>query len=179
VPVINAGDGAGEHPTQTLVDLYTISQNLGRLDGVKVAMVGDLRYGRTVHSLLPALRTMGGDAVAVPAPGLELPDDLGASVPTVSLDVAARTCDVLYVTRIQEERLPDTQSYAKLKGMLRVDAALLKKTKSKAIVLHPLPRVDEISRDVDALPSAKYFDQARNGVVVRMAILDSILGETA
>ncbi len=178
IPVVNAGDGAGEHPTQTLLDLYTMRQNLGNLKGRKVAVMGDLRYGRTVHSLVPALHDLGASVVAVPAPGLELPDDVGnGRVDTATLEDAATDCDVLYVTRVQKERMSATES-ASGSGRLVVNGDLLSRTHSKAIVMHPLPRVDEISVDVDSLPSAKYFEQARNAVPVRMSVLAHILGES-
>lgn len=175
VPVVNAGDGAGEHPTQTLLDLYTMRRNLGRLDGIQVAVMGDLRYGRTVHSLVPALRRLGADVVQVPAPGLELPDDVDA--PQVDLETAAAESDVLYVTRVQKERMSMAET-DRAKGRLVVDGDLLGRTASKAIVMHPLPRVDEIAVDVDSLASAKYFEQARNAVPVRMAVLAHLLGAT-
>lgn len=175
VPIINAGDGPGEHPTQTLVDLYTMNKHCGRMAGLSVGLVGDLRYGRTVHSLVPALLRMGAKPVSVAAPGLELPKDLAARCPAVTLTDAAATCDVLYVTRIQKERFPDAASYDAVKGQYRIDAKLLADTASKAVVLHPLPRIDEIATDVDALPAAKYFDQARSGVPVRMAVLAHFL----
>lgn len=170
VPVVNAGDGSGEHPTQTLVDLYTMQRHHGELTGLKVAVIGDLRHGRTVHSLVPALRTMGAEVVAVPVGGLELPKPLGP-VPRMDLEGAAADCDVLYVTRVQRERLPGRASVAEY----RVDADLLERTGSRAIVLHPLPRVDELGTDLDGTPAAKYFEQAQNGVPVRMAVLASLL----
>lgn len=176
VPVVNAGDGPGEHPTQTLVDLYTMRKERGTLDGLRVGLVGDLKFGRTVHSLVPALKRVGGTAVAVAAPGLELPKALAGEVATATLEEAAATCDVLYVTRVQKERFAEASEYEKVKGAFVVDAALLQRTRSKAIVMHPLPRVDEVAADVDALPAAKYFDQARNGVPVRMAVLATLLG---
>ncbi len=176
VPVVNAGDGPGEHPTQTLLDLYTMRKERQTLAGLRVALVGDLKFGRTVHSLVPALRRVGGSVVAVAAPGLDLPKAIGAGVDTATLEEAAATCDVLYVTRVQKERFADVAEYEKVKGAFVVDAALLKRTQSKAIVMHPLPRVDEVSADLDALPAAKYFDQARNGVPVRMAVLATLLG---
>ena len=174
IPVINAGDGAGEHPTQTLLDLYTIRRSLGRLDGIQVAVMGDLRYGRTVHSLVPALQRLGAKVVQVPAPGLPLPGDIGA-VPELDLEEAAASSDVLYVTRVQKERMDATSNEAANRRLI-VDGALLARTGSEAIVMHPLPRVDEIAVDVDSLPSAKYFEQARNAVPVRMAVLAHLLG---
>ncbi len=178
VPIVNAGDGPGEHPTQTLLDLYTMRKHKGKLAGLKVGLVGDLKHGRTVHSLVPALLRMGAKPVSVAAPGLELPKELAASCPVASLDEAAAECDVLYVTRVQKERFEDAKEYEAVKDHFRIDADLLRRTKSSAIVLHPLPRVDEIAADVDALPAAKYFDQARSGVPVRMAVLASLLETT-
>ena len=175
VPVVNAGDGAGEHPTQTLLDLFTMRRSLGRLDGIRVAVMGDLRYGRTVHSLVPALHRLGADVVQVPGAGLRLPD--GLDVDEVALESAAADCDVLYVTRVQKERIP--AEHRSDGPSLIVDGDLLRRTGSKAIVMHPLPRVDEIAVDVDSLPSAKYFEQARNAVPVRMAVLGHLLGDPA
>ncbi|HEX2065674.1 MAG TPA: aspartate carbamoyltransferase [Candidatus Thermoplasmatota archaeon] len=177
VPIVNAGDGPGEHPTQTLLDLYTMEACKGGIEDLEVALVGDLKFGRTVHSLVPALRRLGAHPVAVAAPGLELPPEAGPGIPSMGLEEAAATCDVLYVTRIQKERFPDAASYAKVKGSFRIDADLLRRTRSRAIVMHPLPRVDEVATDVDAHPAAKYFDQARNAVPVRMAVLSALLGE--
>ena len=178
VPIVNAGDGPGEHPTQTLLDLYTMRKHKGKLAGLKVGLVGDLKHGRTVHSLVPALLRLGAKPTSVAAPGLELPKELAASTPATSLDEAAADCDVLYVTRVQKERFDDAKEYEAVKDHFRIDAELLRRTKSNAIVLHPLPRVDEIAADVDALPAAKYFDQARSGVPVRMAVLASLLETT-
>ena len=175
VPVVNAGDGPGEHPTQTLLDIYTMRKEKGDVKGLTVGLVGDLRYGRTVHSLVPALQRLGAKAVQVAAPGLELPKPIAGDVPAMDLEEAARTCDVLYVTRVQKERFADAAEYEKVKDAFVVDADLLSKTKSRAIVMHPLPRVDEIPASLDARPAAKYFDQARNGVPVRMAVLANLL----
>ncbi|MFO1535433.1 MAG: aspartate carbamoyltransferase, partial [Thermoplasmatota archaeon] len=177
VPIVNAGDGPGEHPTQTLLDLYTMEACKGGIEGLEVALVGDLKFGRTVHSLVPALRRLGAHPVQVAAPGLELPAEVGKGMRSVGLEEAAATCDVLYVTRIQKERFPDAAAYERVKGSLRIDLDLLKRTRSRAIILHPLPRVDEIAPEVDAHPAAKYFDQARNAVPVRMAVLAALLGD--
>lgn len=179
IPVVNAGDGPGEHPTQTLLDLYTIRKAKGRIEGIKVALVGDLRFGRTVHSLVPALLRLGAIPVAVPAPGLGLPPALAAKVPQTTLEEAAGGCDVLYATRVQKERFEDAAHYEAAKGHLRIDADLLMRTRSHAIVMHPLPRVDEVDASVDATPAAKYFEQARNGVPVRMAVLASLLEDAS
>jgi aspartate carbamoyltransferase catalytic subunit len=175
VPIVNAGDGPGEHPTQTLLDLYTIEKEKGRIKGVRVGLVGDLLNGRTVHSLVPALKRLGAIPVAVAAPGLELPSNLGAGVEKASLDEAARSCDVLYVTRVQKERFLTPAAYEAVKGSFLIDLKLLERNHSQAIVLHPLPRVDEIHDEMDSSPAAKYFDQARNGLPVRMAVLAHLL----
>ncbi len=183
VPIVNAGDGAGEHPTQALLDLYTIRRERGGLDGLSVAMVGDLRYGRTVHSLAYALLPFKPSFVFC-APGeLALPDaitgDLKArGVPFAETDslAAALKADVVYMTRIQRERFPDPAAYERLKGAYVLTRALVAGHNPDALILHPLPRVDEIAVDVDDLPSAAYFRQAHNGMYVRMAILKLILG---
>lgn len=175
VPIINAGDGDGEHPTQTLLDLFTIRKAAGYIEGLKVAVVGDLKHGRTVHSLVPALERLGATVISVPAPGLDLPEGMSDSAQRADLEAAARDADVLYVTRVQRERFLDAEAYDAVRGSFLVDKDLLERTGSKATVLHPLPRVDEVAADVDALPAAKYFDQAKNGVPVRMAVLARLL----
>ncbi|MCE5295970.1 MAG: aspartate carbamoyltransferase [Euryarchaeota archaeon] len=183
-PVINAGDGAGQHPTQTLLDLFTIKKNKGKMDGLKVAMVGDLKYGRTVHSLAEALTMFGAELSFIAPPSLQMPKDTIKQIekmggkPKVSSkleDVIGET-DVLYVTRIQKERFPDLAEYQKVAGIYRVDMDSLREAKSDMIIMHPLPRLDEIAPEVDRTPHAKYFDQAFNGVPVRMALLNLILG---
>lgn len=183
-PVVNAGDGAGQHPTQTLLDLFTIAEARGSIDGARIALVGDLRYGRTVHSLTHALAFFDVEIALVSPPGLEMPPEALAAAKAAGLVVSAThrledvvpKVDVLYVTRIQKERFPDPQEYAKVAGSYRVDPALLREAKKDLVVLHPLPRVDEIDPAVDATPHARYFDQAFNGVPVRMALLDLLLG---
>lgn len=186
VPVINAGDGTGEHPTQALLDLYTMLQELGHIDGLRIALVGDLANGRTVHSLcrlLPLFRDVRLSLVSPPATRMrrdvldllrahgvayEESDDL--------IDVAGRV-DVLYQTRVQKERFADAGAYARARarGGYTVDRALMDILPSTAIVMHPLPRVDEIAVEVDADPRAAYFRQARNGLYVRMALLALLL----
>lgn len=183
-PVINAGDGAGSHPTQTLLDLFTMRNAKGSLDGLNIALVGDLKYGRTVHSLAEALTLFGAKLTLVAPESLQIPEDTfqhlkskGCSpVKTASLDDVISQADVLYVTRIQRERFPDPAEYAKVAGTYRIDNNILREAKSDMIVMHPLPRVDEIAPEVDNTPHAKYFEQAFNGVPVRMAILNAILG---
>jgi aspartate carbamoyltransferase catalytic subunit len=183
-PVINAGDGAGSHPTQTLLDLFTMRQAKGSLDNLNITLVGDLKYGRTVHSLAHALTKFGMNITLVAPESLRMPDYIidhlessGCHLKTTdSLEDAVSNADVLYVTRIQRERFPDPSEYMKVAGTYRVDKALLEKAKSDMIVMHPLPRVNEIASEVDDTPHAKYFEQAANGVPVRMALLNGLLG---
>lgn len=181
VPVINAGDGANQHPTQTLLDLYTIQKELGKIDGLKIGMMGDLKYGRTVHSLAYALSWYEISLQFLSPPGLEMPpyikEDLSAkSVPFREItEMDDIDVDVLYVTRIQKERFPDVEEYEKVKGVYTITAESLDYIK-EAIILHPLPRVDEIDTEIDKTPNALYFRQAWNGVPVRMALLASLLG---
>lgn len=183
-PVVNAGDGAGEHPTQTLVDLFTIEQEKKRIEGNTIVILGDLKYGRTVHSLALTLAQYKSRLVLVSPPSLALPEDIvsecrerGATLEVASdLDKAIEEADVLYATRIQQERFGDIEEYRRVQGTYRVNPQLLSRGKKGLIVLHPLPRVDEIVPEVDASPHAKYFQQAANGVPVRMALLASLLG---
>ena len=181
VPVINAGDGAGQHPTQTLLDLYSMKRLLGRIDDLHVALIGDLKYGRTVHSLAYALAMFDVKMSFVSPPELKMPrgivhdlNKVGVSVnETNDIHSVLEDTDVLYVTRIQKERFPDPEEYAKIKGAYMIDKALLED--SDLIVMHPLPRVDEISYDVDNTKYGKYFEQAFYGVPVRMALLKSMI----
>jgi aspartate carbamoyltransferase catalytic subunit len=183
-PVINAGDGAGQHPTQTLLDLFTIRRSKKSIDGIKVAMVGDLKYGRTVHSLAEALTMFGADLTFVAPSTLQMPKETVKQVEKyggkpklkTKLSEVIADADVLYITRIQRERFPDAAEYQKVAGTYRVDNSLLREAKSDLIVMHPLPRVDEIAPEVDSTPHAKYFEQAFNGVPVRMALLNLVLG---
>ncbi|HUI38479.1 MAG TPA: aspartate carbamoyltransferase, partial [Thermoplasmata archaeon] len=182
-PVINGGDGAGQHPTQTLLDLATMEETFGTLSGLRVVLLGDLKYGRTVHSLAHALAVFGSELVLTSPPSLRLPeevrehlDEMGAKVSEEEqLSRAVRDADVLYVTRIQRERFGDEAEYAKVAGSYRIDRALLDGAKPKLAVLHPLPRIGEISPEIDATPHAAYFRQAFLGVPVRMALLSLIL----
>jgi aspartate carbamoyltransferase catalytic subunit len=186
-PVINAGDGAGQHPTQTLLDLFTIWDEKGAIEGQHVALVGDLKYGRTVHSLTYALAEFGADLYFVSPPTLEMPREILDHVKergirfktTHRLEDVIHDADVLYVTRIQKERFPDAQEYEKVAGVYRIDAALLHEAKQDLIVMHPLPRLGEVAPDVDRTKHATYFKQAFNGVPVRMALLQLVLGGTA
>lgn len=183
VPIINAGTGAEEHPTQALIDIYTIRKEKGKIDGLKVALVGDLRYGRTVHSLAYALAMYNVELFLVSPETLRMRKDVLAVIKNklqvtenASLEKIIPQIDVLYVTRIQKERFPDAAEYAKVKGAYRVDLKTLEHAKKDLIILHPLPRVDEIAPEVDATPQAKYFQQVWNGIVVRMALLSLVLG---
>jgi len=183
-PVINAGDGSGQHPTQCLLDLYTIKDLKGNIERNNVVLLGDLKYGRTAHSLSHALAKYGASITLVAPPSLQMPKhildavkDEGAEVSqTASIEDAIKDADVLYVTRIQKERFPDPAEYAKVANSYRIDAKLLEKAKKTLIVMHPLPRVDEISPEVDKTPHAAYFKQAFNGVPVRMALLALVSG---
>ncbi|MGD9264707.1 MAG: aspartate carbamoyltransferase [Lysobacterales bacterium] len=184
VPIINAGDGAGQHPTQTLLDLFTIRTEKGRLENLNITMVGDLRYGRTVHSLSIALSKFGNTINLVSPEGLEMPGEVVAHLKDAGMygkachtpdEVMAET-DILYVTRIQKERFPDPVEYEKVAGIYRVDKELVSQGPDDMIIMHPLPRVNEILPEVDRLPQAKYFIQAFNGVPVRMALLSMVLG---
>jgi len=184
VPILNAGDGAGQHPTQTMLDLFTIRTEKGRLEGLNISMVGDLRYGRTVHSLAIALAKFGNTINLVSPEGLEMPREVVSYLKDTGMfgracrspeEVIAET-DILYATRIQKERFPDLVEYEKVAGLYRVDPELVARGPEDMIIMHPLPRVNEITPEVDALPQAKYFVQAFNGVPVRMALLSMVIG---
>jgi aspartate carbamoyltransferase len=184
IPVINGGDGTGQHPTQGLLDLFTIRRETGRLHGLSVALVGDLKNGRTVHSLAPALALFGARFYFVSPASLAMPDDvkqalkdLGVEVSeTESLAEAAAESDVMYITRVQKERFQDPADYEAVKGAYVVDMDLIGRAKEGILIMHPLPRVDEIAREVDAYKGAAYFRQAANGVPVRMALLALVTG---
>jgi len=183
VPILNAGSGAEEHPTQALLDLYTMVKERGKVDGLKIALAGDLRYGRTVHSLAYALSLYDIELFLVSPETLrmrrEVLQTIKERIPVTertSLEKIVPLVDVLYMTRIQKERFPDPAEYAKVKGSYRVDLQTLSEAKKDLIILHPLPRVDEIAAEVDATPYARYFQQVGNGIVVRMALLALILG---
>jgi len=185
VPVVNAGDGPGEHPTQALLDLFTIESELGRIEGLQVVLCGDLRYGRTARSLALLLSQYPGVRLVFVAPAVvQMRDDIltllhERGVPhsqTDSLLEAVGTADVVYQTRIQKERFENPADVERARGATRIDARTMERLRPDAIVMHPLPRVDEIAPEVDADPRAAYFRQARNGVAVRMALLDMLLG---
>jgi aspartate carbamoyltransferase catalytic subunit len=184
VPVINAGDGPGQHPTQALLDVYTIRDELGRLDGIRVALVGDLANGRTARSLVYLLSKYRDiEVFFVAPPAVAMRQDIKSHLDehrvrwqeTSDLDQVLSQVDVVYQTRIQKERFEDDAAYQAVKGVYRIDASVMKRLAPGAILLHPLPRVDEIAPEVDADPRAAYFRQARNGVQIRMALLDMVL----
>jgi aspartate carbamoyltransferase catalytic subunit len=183
VPIINAGDGAGRHPTQTLLDLSTIRRSQGRLKDLNIAVLGDLRFGRTVHSLSYAITRFTNRLYCIAPPGLELPNEIVTDlrkqgkeiIMTKDLKGILPELDVLYATRIQKERFPTPADYEKVRGVFRIDNTLLEDVKPNLDILHPLPRVDEISPEVDETPYARYFTQMFHGVLVRMAILSMLL----
>jgi aspartate carbamoyltransferase catalytic subunit len=206
VPVINAGDGAHEHPTQTLLDLYTIQYERGRIEGVNVALVGDLKHGRTAHSLAQGLARLGGKITCVAPKGLEMPAELLERLqrnyaltpaqynslsdfvsepaqlaarmdePVLTAEVL-KLIDVIYVTRVQKERFASEAEFKAAKGSYAITTALLRHARHDTLIMHPLPRVDELDYEIDADPRAAYFRQAGYGLPVRMALLASVLGK--
>jgi len=185
LPVINAGDGSNQHPTQSMLDLFSISKTQNTLQNLRIGIVGDLRYGRTVHSLAYALSKFNPKLFFVAPSLLSLPDYIEEELKDVGVDVWSGESveeiiddvDILYMTRIQQERFADPEEYEKVKNTYVINAAMLKNVKSTMKILHPLPRVNEINEDVDDLPYAYYFTQARNGVYMRQAILTKLLGD--
>ncbi len=183
VPIINGGSGSEEHPTQALLDLHTIRKEKGKIDKLKIAMVGDLRYGRTVHSLAYALSMYDVELCLVSPESLRMRREVLRTIQnkipvseTTKLEKTIPQIDVLYATRIQKERFPDPAEYVKVRGVYKIDLETLAGAKKDMIVLHPLPRLDEISPEVDATPQARYFQQVRSGIAVRMALLALVLG---
>ncbi len=185
VPIINAGDGANQHPTQCLLDLYSIRKTQKKLDGINIAFVGDLKYGRTVHSLVQALTNYNTTFHLVSPVDLKLPSSVKQYIKDANLEYHQYTemeevipkVDILYMTRIQQERFADPLEYERVKGAYILRESMLAEAKKNLRVLHPLPRVNEITEDVDDNPKAYYFQQAQNGVYVRQALLTLILGE--
>lgn len=185
VPVINAGDGANEHPTQSLLDLYTMQKELGKIDGLTVAMVGDLKFGRTVHSLSSVLSHFDAKLIFVSPPELKMPEPICRALKeknisfkeTTDMAEAMKWADVLYMTRIQQERFEDTKEYERHKGSYVLTRELIEAKNPKLVVMHPLPRIWEIKEDVDDVSGAAYFRQVGNGVAVRMALLALVLGK--
>jgi aspartate carbamoyltransferase catalytic subunit len=185
VPILNAGDGPGEHPTQALLDLYTIQHELGRIDNLRIALVGDLRYGRTARSLALLTRlTTGVELVFVSPHQVPMGDDIRTALDTASVPYSDEPdlakvlpdIDVVYQTRVQKERFASEAEYLAVKGTYILDRAMYDRLNPGAIVMHPLPRVDEITTEVDIDPRSAYFRQARNGVYIRMALLNLVLG---
>ena len=185
IPVINAGDGAGQHPTQALLDLYTIRKELGTLKNLSIALVGDLKNGRTVHALVEVLSHFGVHFYFVAPSLLRMPGEItermkekGCGViETDDLAMAASKSDLVYMTRIQKERFADLSEYERVRGSYIIDREFLDRLRKRVTILHPLPRVDEIHPSVDTYEGAAYFRQMRNGVFVRMALLAMILGK--
>jgi len=182
IPVINGGDGANQHPTQTLLDLFTIYETQGTLDNLNIAFVGDLKYGRTVHSLAQALSRFNCKLFFIAPEALAMPDyileelndkNIGYSV-HASIEEVIDCLDILYMTRVQKERFDETE-YQHIKSAFLLDAAMLNNVRDNLKVLHPLPRIDEIAKDVDDTPYAYYFQQAQNGVYARQALLALLL----
>jgi aspartate carbamoyltransferase catalytic subunit len=183
IPVIDGGSGAEEHPTQALLDLYTILKAKGKIDGLNIALMGDLRYGRTVHSLAYALSLYNVKLNLISPNLLRMRRGVTGDIENrvevseyVDIEEVLPEIDVLYVTRIQKERFPDLAEYEKVRGTYVIDLDVLRSAKDNLIILHPLPRVEEIAVEVDSTPFARYFQQTRNGVIVRMALLALVLG---
>ena len=184
IPIMNAGDGAGNHPTQTLLDLFTIRHGQGKIDGLNVVLVGDLRYGRTVHSLSHALSRFGASLTLVSPEPLKMPSEIVRDLKSSGCHVeesediapALSSADVVYMTRIQRERFPDEAEYEKVAGIYTLKAGDLRSVQSDMMIMHPLPRVNEIHPSIDSTGHAWYFKQAFNGVPTRMALLCRSLG---
>ena len=184
VPIVNAGDGANQHPSQTLLDLYSIKKTQGTLDGINIMMIGDLKYGRTVHSLLQALSHFNTKFTFVAPPELRMPEeykqflrDKGLEfIETTEIGDAINEADIVYMTRVQRERFTDPMEYERVKNVYVLKNSMLDNTKDNMRILHPLPRVGEIAYDVDQNPKAYYFNQTENGVYTRMAIISYLLG---
>jgi aspartate carbamoyltransferase catalytic subunit len=183
-PIINGGSGTEEHPTQAIQDLFTIKKEKKKIDGLKIGIVGDLKYGRTVYSLLHGLCNYNVDVHLISPESLKIRKDSTYDIKkklsyteSTNLDEYIDDLDVLYVTRIQKERFPDEEEYVKMRGSYVIGLDVIKKMKEDAIILHPLPRIDEISTDVDSSDQAKYFEQAEYGKYTRAALLGLILNE--
>lgn len=184
VPIINAGDGSNQHPTQTMLDLYAIQKTQGRLDNLTINMVGDLKYGRTVHSLTQAMSLFSPNFIYTSPDELKMPSEYieeltRRNIPFVETDNIENRlddCDILYMTRVQQERFPSKEEYEKVKDSCLLDGSMLSNVKDNMKILHPLPRVNEIATDVDETKYAYYFEQAEGGMYVRMAIIAYLLG---
>ena len=187
VPVVNAGDGANQHPSQTLLDLYSINKTQGKLDGLHILLVGDLKYGRTVHSLIMAMRHFNPTFHFIAPEELSMPEELKAYCREQGIKYEEQTdfneeviakADIIYMTRVQRERFTDLMEYERVKDVYILRAAMLRNAKPNMKILHPLPRVNEIAYDVDDDPHAYYFEQAKNGLYAREAIICDCLGIT-
>ena len=185
IPVINGGDGSNQHPTQTILDIYTIQKTKGKLENLHVGIVGDLKYGRTVHSLVIALSHFSPTFYFIAPDELQIPESYLDELfqkkvkyyKTSDLMRFSKELDLLYVTRIQKERFPEPLEYEKFKGVYRIDESFLNHVKKDLKIMHPLPRVDEIDKSVDSTEHAVYFEQAANGIPVRKALLALVLGK--
>lgn len=187
IPIVNAGDGANQHPSQTMLDLYSIYKTQGTLDNLNIYLVGDLKYGRTVHSLLMAMRHFNPTFHFIAPDELKMPDEYKVYCKEHNIKYVEHTdfnediiadADILYMTRVQRERFTDLMEYERVKNVYILKADMLKKCKENLRILHPLPRVNEIATDVDDTPMAYYFQQAQNGLYARQAILCDVLGIT-
>lgn len=180
IPVINAGDGPGEHPTQALLDFYTIRKEKGKIDGLKIGLVGDLKNGRTIHSLIQVLENYDNvKFFLVSPPELKLPEEYKVAddfVECEKIEDCLDELDVIYMTRVQKERFETEEEYLRLKDCYILTPEILEKGKNDLVIMHPLPRVSEIPVEIDDDPRAKYFDQVENGLYVRMAILELVTG---
>ena len=185
VPLINGGDGAHEHPTQTLTDLFLLQRKKGAIDGLTIGLLGDLKHGRTVHSLAPTLARLGATVVCIAPDQLRMPEPIIARVSHIAssepeqvrdIDAVLSTLDAVYVTRVQTERFEDAGGHVDVDGTYAVDAELMARAPADMLVMHPLPRVDEINPEIDDDPRAVYFEQADGGVPVRMALISALLG---
>jgi len=185
IPIINAGDGSGQHPTQALLDLYTIRKELGTLKNLTISLVGDLKNGRTVHALVEVLSLFQAKLYFVSPPSLRMPEEITSNLRGRGIEIietedmleAGRASHLIYMTRIQKERFTDLSEYEKVKGSFIIDQAFLDQLNKEMTILHPLPRVDEIHPEVDSNLGSAYFRQVRNGVFVRMALLAMIFGK--
>lgn len=184
VPIVNAGDGANQHPSQTLLDMYSIKKTQGTLENIKIMMVGDLKYGRTVHSLLEALSHFNAKFIFVSPKKLEMPMEYKEFLTAKGLEFVEKrdideeinSVDIIYMTRVQRERFTNPMEYERVKNVYVLRNSMLANTKPNMRILHPLPRVNEIDTDVDSNPKAYYFEQTENGVYTRMAIISYLLG---
>lgn len=184
IPIINAGDGANQHPSQTLLDLYSIRKTQGGLENLNISLVGDLKYGRTVHSLIIAMSHFKPSFKFIAPDELKMPEEYKVFcrkndipfVETAELTDSFNDADILYMTRVQRERFQDLMEYERVKNIYTLHDNMLENTKPNLRILHPLPRVNEINPDVDSNPKAYYFQQAQNGLYIRQAILSKVLG---